>query len=106
MLQVSSSALVLVALLSTSAFGQTKTTQPAPVAAGEKAQIINLNTATSAELERLPGIGPKVAARIVDYRTKKGPFHKVEEIMETSRSGPCSLSKSCSATFRGVSRSR
>ena len=48
--------------------------------------IVNLNTATAADLEGLPGIGAKTAARIVEYRQKNGPFKKVEEILETSRS--------------------
>lgn len=42
---------------------------------------VNLNTATAAELERLPGIGARVAARIVAYRQKSGGFKKSEELM-------------------------
>ena len=42
---------------------------------------ININTASASELESLPRIGPKVAQRIVDFRTKNGNFKKVEEIM-------------------------
>lgn len=57
----------------------------APAASSEKAAVLNLNTATASELEHLPGIGPKVAARIVEYRTKKGPFRKTEDIMQTAR---------------------
>jgi competence protein ComEA len=51
--------------------------RPAP----EAAKVINLNTATAPELETLPGIGPAMAARIVEYRTKSGPFKRIEEIM-------------------------
>jgi competence protein ComEA len=43
--------------------------------------IVNLNTASEADLEGLPGIGAKTAARIVEYRQKNGPFKKVEELM-------------------------
>jgi len=43
--------------------------------------VINLNTATAAQLESLPGIGPKAADLIVQYRQKNGSFKKVEEIM-------------------------
>jgi competence protein ComEA len=43
--------------------------------------IVNLNTATAADLEGLPGIGAKTAARIVEYRQKNGPFKKIEELM-------------------------
>jgi competence protein ComEA len=51
------------------------------------AAIVNLNTATSAELETLPGVGPKMAARIIEYRQKKGPFKKIEELMNVQGIG-------------------
>ncbi len=57
------------------------------------AAIVNLNTATVAELEALPGIGAKVATRIVDYRTKKGPFRKLEELMNVQGIGEKSFLK-------------
>lgn len=49
---------------------------------------ININTATAAELQRLPGIGPTLAARIVAYREAWGPFKKIEDIMEVPGIGP------------------
>jgi competence protein ComEA len=57
--------------------------QPSTHAAAKPAAtgIVNLNTASAADLEGLPGIGAKTAARIVEYRQKNGPFKKVEELM-------------------------
>ncbi len=52
---------------------------PKPTAAD--ASALNLNSATVAELEKLPGIGPATAARIVEYRQKNGAFKKVEDLM-------------------------
>lgn len=43
--------------------------------------IINLNTATPAELRTLPGIGPALARRIVDFREKRHGFKRVEELL-------------------------
>ena len=55
--------------------------------------IVNLNTATATELESLPGIGAKTAARIIDYRQKKGPFKKIEELMNVQGVGEKSFLK-------------
>jgi len=45
------------------------------------AAVVNLNTASAADFEGLPGIGAKTAARIIEYRQKNGPFKKIEELM-------------------------
>jgi competence protein ComEA len=43
--------------------------------------ILNLNTATVKELDALPGVGPVLAKRIVEFRQKKGGFRRVEELL-------------------------
>ncbi len=43
---------------------------------------ININTATHADLEKLPRIGPKMAQRIIDYRTSNGPFQKTSDLKQ------------------------
>ncbi|MEZ5318625.1 MAG: helix-hairpin-helix domain-containing protein [Vicinamibacterales bacterium] len=49
--------------------------------------VVNLNTASAADLEKLPGVGPAMAARIVEYREKNGGFKKVEELMNVKGIG-------------------
>jgi len=48
---------------------------------------VNINRATAAELETLPGIGPALAARIVDWRTANGSFKSVEDLDAVSGIG-------------------
>jgi len=54
---------------------------------------ININTATQAQFESLPGIGPKVAQRIVEYRQKNGQFKKIEDLMNVKGIGEKSFVK-------------
>jgi len=54
------------------------------------AHPVNINTASAAELQKLPGIGPATARSIVRYRERNGPFRRVEELL----------------IIRGISRSR
>lgn len=56
-------------------------------ATGPAAAVVNLNTATQAELDGLPGIGPVLAARIVEWRTSNGPFTAVDELGEVGGIG-------------------
>jgi competence protein ComEA len=53
---------------------------PAPVAPITPTRI-NLNTASRAELERLPGIGEGLAARIIEHRERHGAFRRVEHLI-------------------------
>ena len=43
--------------------------------------VLNLNTATLRDLETLPGVGPALARRIVEFREKKGGFKRLEELL-------------------------
>ena len=54
---------------------------------------VNLNTATAAQLEALPGVGPATAMRILEYRQKSGGFKKVEELMNVKGIGEKSFLK-------------
>jgi competence protein ComEA len=66
---------------------------PAPSPTPTYAHIININTAAAAELELLPGIGPALAGRIIDYRTANGPFRTVEDLTKVRGIGPKTLEK-------------
>lgn len=58
-----------------------------PIFAETPPQIVNINTATVQDLENLPGIGPVMAQRIVDYRDAHGPFQTVEELTKVKGIG-------------------
>jgi competence protein ComEA len=58
-----------------------------PAGAGASGGKVNLNLATQAELETLPGVGPALAQRIINYRTDHGPFGSVTELRQVSGIG-------------------
>jgi competence protein ComEA len=53
--------------------------------------LVNVNTAAETDLEALPGIGPVLAQRIIDYRTQHGPFASVDDLLDVSGIGPATL---------------
>ncbi len=66
---------------------------PAAWAQEPGGKAVNINAATVADLEKLPGIGPSTAQRIVEYREKNGPFKKVEDLMNIRGIGEKSFLK-------------
>ncbi|HVJ50167.1 helix-hairpin-helix domain-containing protein [Desulfitobacterium sp.] len=78
-------------------------TQPANVAPPSTPNNgkININTAGVAELDKLPGIGPAFAERIIQYRTDNGPFAKPEDLQEVSGIGPKTYEKMASMVTTG-----
>ena len=61
--------------------------KPAPTAK------VNLNTASVEQLTTLPGVGPKLAARIVEYRQKSGAFRSTQELMNVKGVGEKNFAK-------------
>lgn len=55
--------------------------------AGAAGGLLNLNTASESALEELPGVGPVLAQRIIDWRTEHGRFTSVDELAEVSGIG-------------------
>ncbi len=71
----------------------------APLVVSEKGQNISLsfkydlNRATMNELEKIPGIGPTLAQRILDWRKGHGPFQQVEDLLKVKGIGAKTLEK-------------
>jgi competence protein ComEA len=63
-------------------------------AGGQAVTLVNINTATAAELETLPRIGPTTAQRILEHRESAGFFETIEDIQDVSGIG--------SKTFEGL----
>jgi competence protein ComEA len=74
--------------------GSAGTAPPAagvPGTGGTTGVLVNINTADQATLETLNGVGPVLAAAIVQYRTEHGPFTSVDQLDEVSGIGPSTL---------------
>ena len=56
-------------------------------------RVVNINTASADQLQLLPGIGPALAKRIIEFREANGPFEKVDELVAVRGIGEKSLAK-------------
>ncbi|GGU75544.1 helix-hairpin-helix domain-containing protein [Lentzea flava] len=66
---------------------------PPPAGPAAVPSKLDLNSATASELDALPGVGPVTAQRIVDHRTRKGPFASVDQLREVEGIGDSKLAK-------------
>ena len=89
------SALAIVAALIfvSSPLGAQRAAKAPTAAAVVSTEVVNLNSATAAQIATLPGIGAKTADLVVQYRVKNGPFKKIEEIMNVRGVGEKSFLK-------------
>lgn len=55
--------------------------------------LVNINTANATQLTQLPGIGPAIAQKIIDYRTANGPFTSVDDLTKVPGIGAAKLAQ-------------
>ena len=81
---------VLIGLLAFRGYGNRFGARPTELVAVD---LTDLNTADQQELAQVPGVGPKVAEGIVDYRRLRGPFRSVDELRNVRGVGPVTFEK-------------
>ena len=87
-------ALMLLCLVAGAGFeAHAQQSNSTPPSSQPAAALVNLNTATQAELEKLPGVGASTAKTIIEYRQKNGGFKKIEELMNVKGIGEKSFLK-------------
>lgn len=55
--------------------------------------LVNINTANAVQLTQLPGVGPAIAQKIIDYRTANGPFTSVDDLTKVPGIGAAKLAQ-------------
>lgn len=85
---------IVVALVAASSPADALHQQPETSASAQESTVtVDLNAATAAQLESLPGIGATMAERILEYRLEHGDFSKIEELMNVRGIGEKSFLK-------------
>jgi len=80
------------AIVQVSAEQTTQHSQPESEQASANSQeLININTASAKILDTLPGIGPVIAQKIVEYRQNNGPFEHISDLSKVDGIGPKKL---------------
>jgi competence protein ComEA len=95
MIRMTTAIVLILGLAATAVSAQeaARSSAKAATASASSGTPINLNTATAAQLEALPGIGKSTAERILEYRQKNGGFKKVEDLMNVRGIGEKSFLK-------------
>jgi competence protein ComEA len=84
---------LVLALACASAIPAVAAPSAAPKAAASETRPIDINTADSATLESVPGIGKSLSQRIVSFREKNGPFQSVDDLLKVQGVGEKSIQK-------------
>jgi competence protein ComEA len=77
--------------LQISAVEQARNNKAAGKAAPKNAQVVNVNSASTVQLQALPRVGPVLAERIKAYRDSAGPFSSLEQLDRVKGIGPAML---------------
>ena len=62
-------------------------------AGGKPSELVGLNSSSAEQLEQLPGVGPVMAERILEFRNANGPYKKIEDLLKVRGIGDRTLTK-------------